>query len=52
VEEAEKQVTKISYDDTKMKEKEIIALIETFNEGQFTTNPVKSEKISSTSEKK
>jgi len=52
VEEAEKQVTKISYDDTKMKEKEIIALIETFNEGQFTTYPVKSEKISSTSEKK
>jgi copper chaperone CopZ len=52
VEEAEKQITNISYDDTKMNEKQIVALIETLNEGQFTTYPVKSEKISSTSEKK
>ena len=52
VEEAEKQITNISYDDTKMNEKQIVALIETLNEGQFTTYPVKSEKISPTSEKK
>jgi copper chaperone CopZ len=51
VEEAEKQVTKVSYDDTKISEKEIVALIEKINEGQFTTNGAKSEKISETKSK-
>ena len=51
VEEAEKQVTKVSYDDTKISEKEIVALIEKINEGQFTTYRAKSEKISETKSK-
>ena len=51
VEEAEKQVTKVSYDDTKISEKEIVALIEKINEGQFTTYGAKSEKISETKSK-
>lgn len=45
VEEAEKQVTKVSYDDTKITDKEIISIIEELNEGQFTTHGGKSEKI-------
>lgn len=46
VEEAEKQQTKISFDDTKISEKDIVNLIESINEGQFTVYPGKSEKIS------
>ncbi len=47
VEEAEKQVTKISYDDKKIDEAKIVALIEKLNDGQFTTHGGKSEKIGS-----
>ena len=45
VEEAEKQVTKVSYDDTKITDKEIVALIEKINDGQFTTYGGKIEKL-------
>jgi mercuric ion binding protein len=45
VEEAEKQVTKVSYDDTKISEKEIVSLIEKINDGQFTTYGGKIEKL-------
>jgi copper chaperone CopZ len=51
IEEAEKQVTKVSYDDTKISDKEIVALIEKINEGQFTTHGGKIEKISETKSK-
>jgi len=46
VEEAERQSTKISYDDTKISDKEILTLIENMNDGQFTTYGAKTEKIS------
>jgi copper chaperone CopZ len=46
VEEAEKQITKISYDDKKMNDKQILDLIESLNDGQFKTYGGKSEKIS------
>jgi copper chaperone CopZ len=46
IEDAEKQVTKVSYDDTKISDKEIVNLIEKINEGQFTTHGGKIEKIS------
>ncbi len=45
VDEAEKQVTKVSYDDTKITDKEIVALIEKINDGQFTTYGGKIEKL-------
>jgi copper chaperone CopZ len=51
VEEAEKQITKISYDDKKMNDKQILALIESLNDGQFTTHGGKIEKISETKSK-
>jgi copper chaperone CopZ len=51
VEEAEKQVAKISYDDTKITDKEIISIIEELNDGQFTTYGGESEKISETKTK-
>ena len=51
IEEAEKQVTKVSYDDAKISDKEIVALIEKINEGQFTTHGGKIEKISETKSK-
>jgi copper chaperone CopZ len=51
VEEAEKQITKISYDDKKMNDKQILALIESLNDGQFTTHEGKIEKISETKSK-
>jgi len=46
VEEAEKQITKISYDDKKMNDKQILDLIESLNDGQFKTYGGKLEKIS------
>lgn len=45
VEEAEKQLTKVSYDDTKITDKEIVALIEKINDGQFSTYGGKIEKL-------
>ena len=51
VEEAEKQVAKISYDDTKITDKEIISIIEELNDGQFTTYGGESQKISETKTK-
>jgi copper chaperone CopZ len=51
VEEAEKQITKISYDDKKMNDKQILALIESLNDGQFKTHGGKIEKISETKSK-
>ena len=46
VEEAEKQITKISYDDKKMNDKQILDLIESLNDGQFKTYGGNLEKIS------
>ncbi len=51
IEEAEKQVTKVTYDDAKISDKEIVALIEKINDGQFTTHGGKIEKISETKSK-
>jgi copper chaperone CopZ len=51
VEEAEKQITKISYDDKKMNDKQILDLIESLNDGQFKTHGGKIEKISETKSK-
>lgn len=45
VEEAEKQLTKVSYDDNKITDKEIVALIEKINDGQFSTYGGKIEKL-------
>jgi copper chaperone CopZ len=51
IEDAAKQVTKVSYDDAKISDKEIVALIEKINEGQFTTHGGKTEKISESKSK-